>query len=331
MSGQVWNTPADGGYMYSDQLSMILRNAVQPAARFRQFCDAQDATDKGLGAGTSFSWNVYSDVADGGDQLQETQEMPTTKFSITQQSLTVTEYGNSVPYTGKLDNLSKQPVAAIIHRALKNDCAKTLDGAAFNQFKLSPLKANAAAGSSTTAIVVVDTGSVGVTNNVAFNSAHHKAIVDVMKERNIPAYQGNDYVAIAWTTTFRTLKNNLEAIHSYVDQGFRVILSGEIGRYEGVRLVEQTNVAKGGAEDSTTYNFRTADAWNNNVSDWIIFFGEDTVAEAIVIPEEIRGKIATDYGRDRGIAWYYLGGFGLVHSSAGVRANVRILRWESAA
>jgi N4-gp56 family major capsid protein len=328
---QIWSIPADGGYAYSDELSNVLRNAVQPATRFRQLCDAKDATDKGLGAGQAFSWNVYTDVQNGGEALTEDNPIPKTKFTISQMSLTVTEYGNSVPYTGKLDNLSKQPIVDIIHQSLKNDCIKTLDGYAFNQFKLSPLKVQAASGTSTTAVVVVDTGSVGVTSNVALRSAHVKAISDAMKERNIPAYQADDYVGIAWPTTLRTFKNDLEAVHSYVDQGFRMILSGEIGRYEGIRFVEQTHVKKGGAEDSTTYNFRTADPWNNALSDWCFFMGEDTVAEAIVIPEEIRGKIPTDFGRDKGVAWYYLGGFGIVHGSAGVRANCRIMRWESAA
>jgi hypothetical protein len=56
--------------------------------------------------------------------------------------------------------------------------------------------------------------------------------------------------------------------------------------------------------------------------------GEDTVAEALAIPEEIRGKIPTDYGRSRGVAWYYLGGFGLIHTSG---AQTRVVKWESAA
>lgn len=331
MSGQVWAVNALGGYMYSDELSNVLRTALQGVVKFRQFCDAKDATDKGLGRGQTYSWNVYSDVQTGGGTLDETQPMPETNFTIKQQSLTITEMGNSVPYTGKLDNLSKQPVTEIIHKVLKNDCKKTLDGMAFNQFDATPFKVQAASGTSTSAIVSVTSGSIGVTNNVAFRKDHVKAIVDEMKERNIPPYQGDDYFAIAWPTTFRAMKNDLEAIHTYVDQGFVMIMNGEIGRYEGMRFVEQTNVAKGGAEDSGSYTFRNADPWNNGASDWIFFFGEDTVAEALVIPEEIRGKIPTDYGRSRGVAWYALSGFGIVHGSAGDAINLRIAKWESAA
>jgi hypothetical protein len=47
--------------------------------------------------------------------LAENQPMPETNFVITQNSLTITEYGNSVPFTKKLDDLSEQPVTEIIH------------------------------------------------------------------------------------------------------------------------------------------------------------------------------------------------------------------------
>lgn len=331
MSGQVWGINALGGYMYSDELSNVLRTALQPIVKFRQFCDAKDATEKGLGRGDLFSWNIYSDVEEGGDELDETQAMPETNFRVNQQTLRVTEYGNSVPYTGKLDDLSKQPVTEIIHKVLKNDCKKTFDGHAWMQFDATPLKVQAAGGSSTNQVVVVESGSIGVTNNVAFGKDHAKAITDEMKERNIPPYQGDDYFAIAWPSTFRKIKNDLEAIHQYVDQGFVMIMNGEIGRYENQRYIEQTNVAKGGAEDSTIHTFRRSDPWNNGVSDWIFFFGEDTVAECLVIPEEIRGKIPTDFGRSRGVAWYALGGFGIVHSAAGEAMNLRIMKWESQA
>lgn len=331
MSGQVWSVDTLGGFMYSDELSNVLRTALQPICKWRQFCDAKDATDKGLGRGQKFSWDIFSDVQEGGDELAESDAMPETNFVIGQQSLVVKELGNSVPYTGRLDNLSKIPVTEIIHKVLKNDCKKTLDGQAFLQFDQTPLKVQAASGTSTSAIVFVTSGSIGVTNNVAFRKDHVKAVVDMMKERNIPPYQGDDYFGGAWPSTFRTMKNDLESIHQYVDQGFTMIMNGEIGRYEGMRFFEQTNIAKGGAEDSTTWTFRKPDAWNNGASDWIMFFGEDTVAEALCIPEEIRGKIPTDYGRSRGVAWYYLGGFGIVHGPNGDAINLRIAKWESAA
>jgi len=311
---QVWSVSADGGYMYSDQLSDYLRMQLQPQIRYRQHCDAKDAMDKGLHEGELFHWNVYSDVQDQGGSIGETVEMPKTKFTITQGELTVTEYGNSVPFTSKLDNLSKHPVKEVIRKVLKNDASKAFDIAARAQFDASKLTVAPTGGTSTTAVTLETTGTCTVTNNVAMGKDHVKAIVDVMKERNIPTFTGGDYFSIGRPTTFRTLKNDLESLHQYVETGFRMIMNGEIGRYEGVRFIEQTNIGSQG--------------WTNGKSDVAHFFGEDTVAEAICIPEEMRGKIPTDYGRSKGIAWYYLGGFGLVHTDA---TNARVVRWESAA
>ena len=63
-----------------------------------------------------------------------------------------------------------------------------------------------------------------------------------------------------------------------------MIMNGEIGRYEGCRFVEQTHKSK------TSIGTYTAAAWTNSLSGWAFFFGEDTVAEAVAVPEEIRGK-----------------------------------------
>jgi N4-gp56 family major capsid protein len=314
MAGQLWVTDTVGGYMYSLNLSKELRMAVQPLVKFRQFCDVKDAAMQGKGKGDTFHWNVYSDVATQGTVIAETSTMPETNFTISQGTMTITEYGNSVPYTAKLDDLSEHPVREIIHKVLKNDAKKAFDKAAYNQFEATPLRVAPTAGTATNSVVLTTNGTATATNNVALGKDHVKAIVDLMKERNIPPYINDDYMSVGRPTSFRTLKNDLEAIHQYVQQGFQMILNGEIGRYEGVRFVEQTGIA--------------SEAWTSAKSDGVFFFGDDTVAEGIAIPEEMRGKIPGDYGRSRGIAWYYLGGFGLVHTAA---AQARIVKWDSAA
>ncbi len=332
MAGQVWATNSLGGYMYSDHLSDELRMAVQPMTKFRQFCDVKDATQQGKKKGDTFHWDIYKDVATpAASTLTETSTMPETNFTIAQGTLTITEAGNSVPYSGKLDDLSLHPVKQIINKVLKNDATKWFDAAAVTQFNLTPLRV---AGTSSTSITLSTAGTCTATNSQAFNTTHAKLITDTMKERNIPAYTGDDYYAIGWPSTFRFVKNQLETIHQYTDAGFQMIMNGEIGRYENQRYVEQTNIPKGGAADSTTWNAftRTADAWNGGYSDWIYFCGADTVAEAIAVPEEMRGKIPTDYGRSKGVAWYFLGGHGIVHplDSTDNSANARIVKWDSA-
>ena len=314
MAGQVWLTNSLGGYMWSPNLSKVLRMALQPLVKFRQFADIKDAAVQGKSKGDTFHWNVYQNIANQGTVLTEGTAIPQSNFTIIQGTMTITEYGNSVPYTGKLDDLSEHPVREIVQKVLKNDAKKALDQAAYDQFNATPLRVIPTSGTDTAAITLYTNGTVTGTNNVALGKAHIKNIVDLMKERNIPPYEGDDYFAIAHPTTLRNFKNDLESMKVYVQEGFQMIMNGEIGRYESTRFIEQTNIAKA--------------TFVNGKSNWAYFFGADTVAEGIAIPEEMRGMIPQDYGRSRGIAWYYLGGFGLVHTAA---AQARVLKWDSAA
>ncbi len=327
MAGQLWSVNSLGGFFYSLNLSNELREALQPQARFRQFCDVKDASMQGKQKGQTFTWDVVQNVATAGGTLVETNTMPETNFTIVQGTLTITEYGNSVPYSGKLEALSKFEVRKPVMQALRNDAAKTFDRAAWKQFNNALLRVVPSAGTSTTSLNLTTNGTATVTNNAAFSNVYAKLVVDTMKERNIPAYTGDDYVAIGWPTTFRTLKNNLETIHQYTVPGIQLIFNAEIGRYENVRFVEQTNIPKGRSTDGGL----TGTAWTNALSDWIFFMGEDTVVEGIAIPEEMRAKIPTDYGRSKGVAYYYLGGFGIVHASSSAVTESRIVVWDSAA
>lgn len=91
-----WAVNSLGGFMYSRQLSNVLRMAVQPLVKFRQFADVRDASQQGKKKGDLFTWDVFSDVATAGGVIVETNTMPETNFTITQGTLTITEAGNSV-------------------------------------------------------------------------------------------------------------------------------------------------------------------------------------------------------------------------------------------
>ena len=317
MSSQLWAVNSLGGYFYSLNLSEELRETLQPLTKFRQFADVRDASQQGQHKGNTFTWDVVGNVVTSGGTVVETNTMPETNFTITQGTLTVVEYGNSVPYSGKLEALSQFDVKRPVMQALKNDAVKTFDRAVQTQFNACQLRVVA---TSTTSLTLTTNGTATATNSQNYNAAVHKLMVDLIKERNIPPYLGDDYISLAWPSTFRPLKNDMETLHQYTPPGLGLIMSGEIGRYENTRFVEQSNILKGVANDGT--------AWTNGKSDWMYIFGEDTVMEGITVPEEIRAKIPTDYGRSKGVAYYALLGFGIVHTSA---ADCRIVKWDSAA
>lgn len=326
-----WDT--DGEFYYSEELSNTLRTNLQPLTKFRQFADVKDASQKGLHRGDKFRWNRFADVGTQGRELDENTEIPQTDFSVDQAELTVREFGNSVPYTGKLEKLAKHDVLDIINKALSNDARKAFDIAAYNAFDATPCIVVPTNGTATDSITVTENGTAAQTNDVALGADHFKAIADMMEERNVPPYEGDDFVALSHPTTFRPVKNDLESLNQYTDTGIGRIFRGEVGKYEQIRAVTQNFIPKGGAQDSTTFDpyTKTADAWNNGQSSWAFFFGGDTVMEAIIVPEEIRAKIPSDYGRSKGIAWYYLGGFGIVHDGDEDPDQCRIFKWDSVA
>ncbi len=313
MAGQLWSVDSLGGYMYSDQLSDTLRTSLQPNTRFRNFCDIEDA--HGKGNGETFSWNVYEDVVTEGGTLNEEDAMPETNFTIRQESMTITEYGNSVPYTSKAQLLSKHSMERVVTKVLKNDACKVLDKAAHAEFNKTKLVVTPATATDAVDILLNTDGTAGaVTNNIGMSKEHVKRIADQMAERNITPFDGDNYMALGRPTTFRDFKDDLEAISIYVDAGFSKIAAGEIGRYEGIRFFTQTNVASEG--------------WTNSKSDAAYFFGADTVTEGVVVPEEVRAKLPGDYGRSKGVAWVYVGGFGICHTKAD---HSRIIKWGSVA
>lgn len=313
MAGQVWSVNDLGGYMYSDQLSNYLRMQLTPMMRYRNFCDIQEAI--GYGKGENFNWNIYGDLKDDGGELKENEAIGETSFSISQATLKITEYGNSVPFTKKLDDLSKHPAQEVIKKNLKRSCAKVLDKEAHKKFAETLVKVCPTGGNDADSVAITEDGTASAKNDAALSLTHVKEIIDEMKERDIPGYENDDYFAIGRPRTFRPFKNELEKVYQYTESGMRRLYLGEIGQYDGMRFVEQTNVANQG--------------WSNKKSDEVFFMGADTVVEAIVEFEQIRGKIPTDYGRSKGIAWYYLGGFGISHNNPDNPSQNRILHWTS--
>lgn len=332
MAGQLFVTNSLGGYYASFNLSKELRQGVQAMSKFRQFADVRDAWGKVSHAGQTFTWDTVPMMARGSRSLVETNTIAQGNHTILQGTLTMNERGYSVPYTEALETLAMVSVRQPIMKVLKYDAAVDLDALAWQQFNKTPLRAAATAAADS--ITLTTNSTATLTNSVAMSTTNFKSIIDTMKGRNIPRYEHGDYYAIARPLQLRGMKNTLETLSQYSNTGFGMIMNGEVGRsYEDCRIVEQTTIPAGGAADSTTFDpfTDTADPWNtatpSGAGDWMFVFGEDTVCEAVVTPEEIRAKIPDDYGRSKGIAWYYLGGYGITHTDV---TQARIIKWDSA-
>ena len=330
MAGQLFATNSLGGFYSSFNLSKELRMGVQAQVKFRQFASVKDAWGKVTRTGQTFTWDTVPMLTRASRSLSETQTVPQASHSVLQGTLTISERGVSIPYTEFLESLAMIGVRAPIIKVLKDDAARDLDALAHQQFNATPLRV-VSTSSGDTAFTLTTNSSATATNTTLLSKINVRAIVDGMKGRNIPFYTERDYFAIARPTALTLLKSDIESVHQYTETGLEMIMNGEIGRYWETRFVEATSIPTGGATDSTTFDAftDTGDAWDaTGHGDWVFFFGDDTVAEAVHTAEEIRAKVADDYGRSKGIAWYYLGGFGIVHTNA---AQARIVKYDSAA
>ena len=307
---------AANGFMATPKLSKVLRTAMQPLCRFTQFCDVEEAFGKGKG--DTYAWNVYGDTLTKGTQLAENAPMPVTSFSEVQAQVKLAEYGNSIGYSGLYDDLSEHPVKTIIHKTLKNDAAVVLDGVAAAQFDATPLALNS---TSATQFTVTETGLYNSASTNALTNSHIKNIVDYMSEvRKIPVYDGENYVCVTTARQLRPFLDTLETIHSYTSEGWNRVMDGEAGRYENMRFVRQSNIP-----------VLSGQSGNNALGTGAYFFGADTVTEVFAEPLQLRGKIPDDYGRSQGVAWYYVGAFGITHGNVAnaVNKQARILKWRA--
>jgi N4-gp56 family major capsid protein len=296
--GQLFVTNSLGGFFTNNQLSSQIRYKAQTMQKFRQFVDMDSSA--GASRGNKVFFDKISNIATSGGILVETSTIPKSNYTILQGTLTMTEYGNSIPFTQKVKTLSEIQVPQTVRTVLMNDMKVVLDSAAATQFTTNDYIATITNTATTT---FGTAGTALATAGASMSDKNVRDIIDQMKKLNIPKREGDDYACLGSTNSMRGLYDFFEAKaqNTTLDPLYR----GEIGRYYGCRFIEETNFLSNVKGSGAQYGEA-------------VFFGADAVREGIAVPEEIRVGIPTDFGRDQGIAWYALLGFQQVWSYNGV-------------
>lgn len=298
MGQQVFVTNSLGGFLSNPVLSSQLRFKAQTMQKFRQFVDMEPAA--GTGRSNKVFFDKISNISTGGGTLVETDTIPKRNYTITQGTLTMTEYGNSVPFTAKVKTLSQMSVPDSIRTVLMNDMKVVLDSAAATQFMTNDYIATITNTATTT---FGSSGTILATAGANMSDKNVRDIIDQMKKQLIPRRDDDQYVCVASTNSIRGLYDFFEAKAQLTT--LDPLYIGEVGRYYGCRFVEETN-------------FLSNVKGSNGLYGQAAFFGADAVREGIAIPEEVRVGIPTDFGRDQAIAWYALLGFQQVWSMNGI-------------
>jgi hypothetical protein len=172
------------------------------------------------------------------------------------------------------------------------DQVDTIDTGIATIFKTAKFKAVCTATTRSAGIVFTTNGTATATAATELSDGNVRALADYAKQKQIPK-MGNYYMLVGATNAISGVYDYLQAVAQYADPEFR--FSDEIGRYYGVRFVEDNNVLV----NTIGSNTNKGEA---------VLFGEEAVAQAMALPEELRYE-ETDLGRSKKLGWYAILGF----------------------
>lgn len=311
---------------------------AMPVLRFEQF--AVKKTELGVQPGLTINFMRYNNIeASAGAALTEGQRMDPVALSASQISITVAERGKAVAVTELLLNAAFDDVMASSSRLLGRHMAQVMDGEARDAL----YKAGVPFGTSNTAVAPntifgrqtmgsvrgslapYDSGTVqpayasisasaagalasagGLPGaSIGFMSpATVKDAVTVLAQANIPRI-GDTYVCFVNPAQSRSLRDWPEFIEvtKYAAPGNFML--GEIGRIYDVVFIETTQVT-----ENSKINGSSAGIGTGNYAAAMI--GDNAFGHAISLPVELRDGGVIDFGREHGLAWYSIWGFGVI-------------------
>lgn len=316
---------------------------AMPVLRFEQF--AVKKTELGVQPGLTINFMRYNNLTVGqdGSELTEGARMEPVSLTASQIQITVKEHGKAVAVTELLLNAAFDDVMASASRLLGRHMAQSMDTQARNTLykEAVPFGGGAAvapsvvfgrtAAASRGSISPYDAGAVGTADAPGYLSpASIKDAVEILAGENIPRL-GDTYVCFVHPAQSRSLRDWPEFIEvtKYAAPGNFML--GEIGRIYDVVFIETTQVAQGltGATagdplvdvDDVDTDGGTAGVQGLSTAYNAIMIGDNAFGHAISLPVELRDGGVIDFGREHGLAWYAIWGFGMITGESRVIIN----------
>ena len=309
---------------------------AMPVLRFEQF--AVKKTELGVMPGLTINFMRYTNLSvddANGATLTEGVRLEPVALSASQIQITVGEQGQALAVTELLLNASFDDVMASSSRLLGRHMAQSMDIQARNTLYQNAVPfaggsavppsvvfgRNVASGARTT-LSPYDAGTVGTYSSPGYLSpAAIKDAVEILAGQNIPRL-GDTYVCFVHPSQSRALRDWPEFIEvtKYAAPGNFML--GEIGRIYDVVFIETTQVVAGGGpadlvSGTTGTQAPTATSYS------AIMIGDNAFGHAIALPVELRDGGVIDFGREHGLAWYAIWGFGMITGESRVVINTK--------
>jgi N4-gp56 family major capsid protein len=336
-AGATTATGYDSGSALSPAIQTIWSKEIlfqaMPVLRFEQF--AVKKTELGVMPGLTINFMRYTNLGvdeTNGAELTEGVRMNPSALSASQIQITVKEQGKAISVTELLLNASFDDVMASSSRLLGRHMAQSMDIQARNTLYKPGVPF---AGGSAVAPSVVfgrtatstrgprapyEYAAAGNSGAPGYMSpATVKDAVEILAGQNIPRL-GDTYVCFVNPAQARSLRDWPEFIEvtKYAAPGNFML--GEIGRLYDVVFIETTQVKSGlGAVDSNPATSTVDAVLSNSYS--AIMIGDNAFGQAIALPVELRDGGVLDFGREHGLSWYAIWGFGVITHESRVVIN----------
>ena len=313
---------------------------AMPVLRFEQF--AVKKTELGVMPGLTVNFMRYTNLTvdqSTGATLTEGTRMEPTALSASQIQITVSERGQAISVTELLLNASFDDVMASSSRLLGRHMAQSMDIEARNTLYAAgiPFGGGSAvapsvtfgrtkASGARTTVSPYDGGTIGTVAAPGYLSPTTiKDAVETLASENIPRL-GDPYVCFVHPSQSRSLRDWPEFIEvtKYAAPGNFML--GEIGRLYDVVFIETTQVTQGlttPLEDITALDANSSASGVQPLATGYnaIMIGDNSFGQAIALPVELRDGGVIDFGREHGLAWYAIWGFGVITSESRVVIN----------
>lgn len=301
-----WDFDAPTGVFKNRELSSdVYENALANSVAMR-FMEVQDEFGKNKGESLTFTRMTHI-TEPSSAQLTELLPIPEVAFSMATSSFTIAEYGVAVPYTGKLEMLSKFNIENIVHKTLMEQQRLVLDSLALTSMKLANTKYVPTSATGST-ITYNSTPSGTAVAQLAF--FHIEEISQLLYDTLlVPYFEGESYMGIFRGKTLMTVRRDAQFLgwNQYTNPGMKA--KGEIGMVERIRFVE-TNHSHANA---------LPDAGSNNLGTGLVF-GSDFAGMIEAETPHLRAALPGNFGRFKSIAWYGLMGFNIIWPGTGTTA-----------
>lgn len=254
--------------------------------------------------GTTLKFAVYSNLAAATTALTETSDVtPLALANPSQVTVTVTEYGNAVEQTEKVNMATFSSIDTMIGDAIAYNAADTLDQLVATALTSGSVVKYGGSRTSTATLTASD---------VLSTSMLRKAQTELL-EANAQPRVGDLYTLFihprqAFDLRAETGSGGFVDIHKYTTENVGNLLTGTIGVLEGFQVVQTSRVpsATSGASSARVYS--------------AVAVGKEALLEANVY--DVQTVVAPQIDilrRKSALGWKYFGGWGIFRDAAVVR------------